>query len=221
MLFVAASTILPVLADADDAICEGGKVSVTAPDHAIAQSVCNSVETALSLLDQCDLQLSEPVTISVFDDLPNFDHNCFGFYRCEDNQISLISPSTISEVSAQSDLYLGFDPQVVFDSIVVHEVAHAAFSHSACQESACLANQEYVAYAVQMWSMPLPVRDEIIARFGQDKPVEPVRLNDLVAAMAPEKFAALAWQHFNEPGHGCDFIQGLATGRTSLAMPWQ
>jgi hypothetical protein len=220
-LLSAAFMSLPILADADGAICDGGQVSVTAPSYPLVQSVCDSVERTLALLDQCDLQLSEPIAISIFDNLPNLSHNCFGFYECDSNRIWLRSPDSIANVVGQSPLYLGFEAKVVFDSIVAHEVAHAAFAQTACEDATCLANHEYVAYVVQMWSLPPSVRDEIVARFGQDEPVEPLRLNAMIAVMAPEKFAALAWQHFNEADHGCDFVQDLATGRTSLAIVWE
>lgn len=221
VLLFAAFMTLPVLADADDAICDGGQVLVTAPSEPLALSICDSVGRALALLDECDLRLSDPITISIFDNLPNPSHNCFGFYECDSNRIWLRSPDSVANVIGESALYLGFEPKVVFDSIVAHEVAHAAFAHTACADAACLANHEYVAYVIQMWSLPPSVRNEIVARFGQYEPVEPMRLNAMIAVMAPEKFAALAWQHFSEAHHGCDFVQDLATGRTSLAIVWE
>lgn len=218
---IAAFTVLPVLAHADSVVCEGADVSVTASEDLLAQSVCDTVQRTITLLEQCGLQLSEPIDISILDDLPKFGDNCFGYYECDGNHISLRSPVSIANVSAQSVLYTGLDPIVILNSLVAHEVAHAAFAQSTGEDAAFLANHEYVAYAVQMWSLPPLVRDEIVASFGQDEPVEPIRLNELVAVMAPEKFAALAWQHFNEPGHGCDFVQDLATGRATLAIIWE
>ena len=211
----------PVLAQADDAICEGANVSVTAPTLPLAHSVCDSVEETLSLLGQCDLALSDRVKITILDDLPNVSHACFGFYECDSNRILIRSPESIARVSGQSALYVGLDANTVFDSIVSHEVSHAAFAQSACRDAECLANHEYVAYVMQMWSLPPAIRGEIVERFGQVEPVDPMRINELIAVMAPAKFAALAWQHFNEDGNGCDFIQDLATGRVSLEIVWE
>ena len=220
ILAISAFMVLPVLAEADDALCDGLDVTVRAPSQSLALSVCGTVQRTLTLLEQCGLQLSDPIVIAILDDLPIFGDNCFGYYGCDSNRISLRSPTSIANVGSQSALYSGLDPMVVFDSLVAHEVAHAAFAQSTREESASLANHEYVAYAVQMWSLPPLVRDKIVPSFGQDEPVEAVRLNELVAVMAPDKFAALAWQHFNEPDHGCDFVQNLATGRTSLTIIW-
>ncbi len=216
-----AVTGLPALAGAEQATCGGASVAVRAPSLALARSVCTGVDKTMLLLEQCGLGLSGPVRITVADDLPNLSHACFGYYDCDSGRILVRSPDSIADVSAESDLYLGLDPQVVFESIIAHELAHAAFAHVACEDAACLANHEYVAYAIQMWSLPPSVRDGLVAAFGQDAPVEPMRLNALIAVMAPHKFAALAWQHFNEDGHGCGFVQDLATGRTSLEIVWE
>jgi len=211
----------PALANAGDAICESANVTVTAPRLSLAHSVCDNVEETLSLLEQCDLALPDPVKITVLDDLPNVSHACFGFYECDGNRISIRSPDSIAEVSGQSALYMGLDPNTVFDSIVTHEVSHAAFAQSSRGDAECLANHEYVAYVMQMWSLPPAVRGRIVERFGQDELVDSLRLNELVAVMAPAKFAALAWQHFNEDGNGCDFVKDLTTGRASLEIVWE
>jgi len=213
---------LPLIgAQAETITCDGNTVSVTAPNSARAQSVCATVATALTKLNQCDLTLSQPLTITVLNDLPGVSDTCFGYYVCDENRISVRSPQGIAEVAWLSTLYQTIDPEIVFDSIVVHEVAHAAFEQTACEEALCLANHEYVAYVMQMWSFPSSVRHALVERFGQEEPVEPIRLNELIAVLAPEKFAALAWQHFNEPENGCDFVTDLVTGKVSLEVVWQ
>lgn len=221
LLLLVALMWTPTLALPADLVCESVEAVVSAPSPSLARSVCASVEETVDLLAQCDLALSDPIKITVLDGLPNNSHGCFGYYECDSNRISIRSPASIAEVSGQSTLYAGLEPVVVFDSLVAHEVSHAAFAQTACRDAGCLANHEYVAYVMQMWSLPPPIRSGIVERFGQLEPVEPMRLNELVAVMAPGKFAALAWQHFNEDGNGCDFVQDLATGQTTLEIIWK
>ena len=212
---------LPTGALAETVVCSESLVSVTAPNASRAQSVCTTVMATLPKLAQCDLQLSHPLSITVLNDLPGVSDTCFGYYVCDGHRIFVRSPGGIAEITQLSRLYKDIAPEVVFDSIVVHEVSHAAFEQTACEDALCLANHEYVAYVMQMWSFPLVVRQKIVEQFGQDEPVEPIRLNDLIAVIAPEKFAALAWQHFNQPGNGCDFVGALVTGNVSLEILWQ
>ena len=212
---------LPTRSPAETVVCAESMVSVTAPHASRAQSVCATASVTLPKLAQCDLRLSLPISITVLNDLPGVSDTCFGYYVCDGHQIFVRSPQGISEITELSLLYEDMAPEVVFDSIVVHEVSHAAFEQTACEDALCLANHEYVAYVMQMWSFAPVVRQKIIKQFGQDEPVEPIRLNDLIAVIAPEKFAALSWQHFNQPGNGCEFVKKLVSGRASLEILWQ
>ena len=220
LMLCAVFVSLPILTASETVSCESALATVSAPNRMLADSVCATFEETQSLLGQCELEVSKSINIEVFDALPSVSNACFGFYEYDTNRISLRSPDSIATVIEQSTLYEGLDPKTVFDSIVVHEVSHAAFAQTAFDDAACLANHEYVAYVMQMWSLPPSIRSEIVDRFGQVEPVAPQRLSEIVAVMAPAQFAALAWQHFNEDGHGCDFVQDLVIGRASLEIVW-
>ena len=56
----------------------------------------------------------------------------------------------VAETAQLSRPYKDISPEVVFDSIAVHEVFHAAFEQTACEDALRLANHEYVAHVMQM-----------------------------------------------------------------------
>lgn len=215
VLLIAGLAALP--AAAEEVACPGTVASVDAADPALVGSVCSAVRRASEFLERCGLAVTAPVEIRVSDEPEGLAAGCLGLYECEAQQIRLRPPEAMQELRA-SFTFEGMDALVLFESIVAHEWAHAAFEHSACGSALCVDNHEYVANVTQVWSLPDEVRLRFLAEHPSDGPVDPDLLNGFIAAFAPDRFAALAWQHFNEPGNGCAFIEDLTAGRQTLRL---
>ena len=219
-VLLSACTVLTTAgwADAEILKCKGELAFVVSEDPLIASSVCATVERTSKFLGKCGLSVATPVHVSVSDELPLVGKGCLGLFECEQQQIWLRTPAGMAEVRHEIGNFNGLDDQVVFESIVAHEWAHAAFEQTACQSALCVDNHEYVANVAQMWSLPESLRDQLVAEFPVKAPVDTHRLNAFVAALAPDRFAAIAWQHFSEEGNGCDFVADLIEGRRTLQL---
>lgn len=104
----------------------------------------------LPKLVKCDLRLSHPLSMTVSNDLPSVSDTCFGFYVCDGHRIFVRTPGGIAETAQLSRQYKDITPEVVFDSIAVHEVSHVASEQTACEDALRLANHEHVADVMQM-----------------------------------------------------------------------
>ena len=206
------------LADAHMVTCDLTNFTVEAETTAEAQAVCQLVSDALPQLQDCHMPVKLPVKIRVSDELRGVGPRCLGYYQCESSEIYVRSAEGMVQSIDPEGAYRQIETDVFFESIVVHEIAHALFQQNACVSAACADNHEYVAHAMQMAWLPEEARALIVQEYPQDPPIDPMLLNGFIAAMAPDRYAALVWQHFSEPENGCNFVQRLLIGETTLQI---
>jgi hypothetical protein len=215
---VSSSCLGDVLTDDLQVTCDVPGFSVQAETGAEARQVCRVISAALPQLRSCHLSVQNPVHITVSEELADAPARCLGYYQCDQSEIHIRSAQGMERVFAPDSVFGQVGLDAFFESIVVHEVAHALFQQNACVTAACIDNHEYVAHAMQMAWLPDDQRALILDAYPTETPVDPMRLNSFIAAMAPERYAALVWQHFNQPENGCDFVQGLLSGDVSLQL---
>ena len=208
-----------VLADAPMVACDLENFTVEAETTAEAQAVCKLVSDALPQLQDCHMPVKLPVKIIVSDEMRGVGPRCLGYYQCESSEIYVRSAEGMAQSIDPEGAYSQIETDVFFESIVVHELAHALFQQNACVSAVCADNHEYVGHAMQMVWLPEDARAQIVQEYAQEPPIDPMLLNGFIAAMAPDRYAALVWQHFSEPENGCNFVQRLLIGETTLQFP--
>jgi hypothetical protein len=148
------------------------------------------------------------------------ESDCIGRYDCTTDEIRLLHPEVLRLPLSGETALARIPPDELFDSLVMHEIAHAFFAQTAVEGAAVpIANQEYVASAMQMASLTESSRDAFLAAHPGPSTVRQAELNTLIAVAAPTLFAAKAWRHFAEDGHGCAFVGRLIRGEVSFALP--
>src|SRR6056297_1959525 len=196
--------------------CDNDLLLVETEDVDLHNRVCKTASAALPRLDACHLTLDRPVTFAFETGPPPTEPACLGLYHTGKDRIILWPPATFAQLHATSE-YCGTVPAPdLFDSIVVHELAHALTDQSACRETACTADREYIAYALQIDSLHPGVRDRFIAESALTPPFGEDRLNDVILAFSPATFAAAAWLHFSAPENGCAFVGRILRGDHTL-----
>lgn len=213
-----AALLVPFTSTAEPVVCKSSSLTVDAADDALVETICTVAERATTMLSACYLQLPQDIQVVVYDDLPGVSSRCVGTYECAENRISLRSPKHLDAARDPSSAFSAVEKSVFFTSVLIHELAHAAFENTAREAARCANNHEYVAYVMQMLSLPAHVRQVIVDSYRAPSPVDPYLLNSLIAGMAPDRFAAIAWQHFTEEGHGCNYVRDLITGRETLQL---
>jgi hypothetical protein len=199
--------------------CDDADITVQADTREEALSVCRTVQAALPMLEQCHMPVRQSVRITVVGELPNAASTCLGYFQGDERAI-YIRPAQAMAASIDPDsAFRGIDADLFFESILVHELGHALFQQNATAGAVCSANHEYVAHAMQMAWLPDEARAQIVSGYVVAPPVDAMRLNRLVLAMAPDRYTALVWQHFAQPEHRCDFVRRLLVGEETLMIP--
>ncbi len=199
-------------------ICPGGTFTVAGPDAALSDRICRVAEAGAEQLAACGLPFRVPLTIFTVPEIAHGDVSCLGSYDCDRLELRLVTPGALDAALAPDSVLREIPGAALFDSLVVHELAHAALAQQPCAEPPCLAEHEYVAYAMQMQALAPDHRAIVTgAARGLDRVTEE-RLNEFIAVAAPDTFAAWAWTHFARPENGCGFIARLISGEAQLGL---
>ncbi len=164
IIFVLVFSSLGLLARAEDVSCENPLISVTGGTPELIQRTCEAVKHAEALFQRCNVPpFQKPVRISIVEEV---EPNCVAQFHCNDNWIEILAPLIMDE-RRDSEGAFGFLPiDAYYQSIVVHELAHAAYQIVPCPYQTCVATSEYVAYAMQVMSLELDDRMEFETTAG-------------------------------------------------------
>lgn len=204
---------LPMAAGAGTA-CPGLAIEVEAPEP-LAQRICQVASDALPRFSACGLELGAPVTFSISQDL---GPGCAGYFHCGTREIELLHPEVIASTEIEDSLFKPLDPYLFFDSIVVHELVHAAQDGAPCPFETCQASSEFLAYALQLdWLGP-----EARAAMGVTLPETPITMEEInifVALFAPHIFASKSWAFLQQQPDSCAFTGQVARGEVIFDYP--
>ncbi|SIS75877.1 hypothetical protein SAMN05421759_10351 [Roseivivax lentus] len=206
--------ILPLIlcagiAHANGAACENGLVAVKDAPEALSARICAAADLAISLFAECGLSLAAPVEVSLRDSI---DPPCFGLFHCGERRIELLTPEAMAEGLRGESVFAHVPPLRFFDSVVVHELAHALYDQVDCPFASCMATAEYMAYGYQIDSLTPQDRAPIAGAEGADEPVPRDMINPFIVMMAPDRFATAAWHHLQQREDVCAWRQGIMSG---------
>ena len=108
-----------------------------------------------------------------------------------------------------------------YDSILIHELAHAAYGDRNCPFSTCPVNNEFIAYAMQVRSLSDEDRAIFEAWGGIEQSESRRYLSAAMLAMSPERFAAAAWWHLSLQDAPCEYIGAIVSGDVLLDHRWR
>lgn len=193
------------VANAEVLPCEGIPVTVSAPDLALAEQTCRAAARTVPLIEQCGVILSQPQDIEIIDVIPK-PSDCMGIYHCGENRIEILSPESVESLRRNDSAFHSIPSKIYFDSIVAHELAHAAYDTVPCPYSDCLVTSEYVSYAMQVYSLPPPARRTFEADVALEDRVSRYKISAISLMMAPDQFARDVWAHFSQREDGCAYV---------------
>lgn len=191
-------------------LCEGAPVTVLGGDAAVAERVCRVATRAVPGLAQCGLPVTRMVTIRVVED--GLGDGCVGLYHCGADLIEVLAPARLEAQRGQDGLFGAVPTDRFFDSIVVHELAHAAHDALPCPAGICLATSEYLAYNSQIMALSAEDRSVLMASIDMERTVSHDELNASILFFKPDAFAARAWAHLNQREDPCTYLRHVAEG---------
>jgi hypothetical protein len=117
--------------------------------------------------------------------------NCYGLYHCDEDLIQLF-PEEVYETylaGASESPFGHLEPGVFFNSILHHELAHAALNTMPCPYEGCPAAQEFVAYTMQIWFLSDADRAPFDLRVAEaERPMTRDGINALVLIILSDAF---------------------------------
>jgi hypothetical protein len=192
--------------------CENPLFSVETDDPALAERTCRSAETARARLLSCGIAIETPVDIDVVGEVTGAFGACLGLYHCGENRFEILDPAAMALAREADSAFAGVSDDAFWESVLVHELTHAAYDRVTCPFSSCVATSEFAAYAMQVLSLP----PEDQARFGETVTLstEPssAAISEMIYFMAPDKFAKIAWLHFKAQPDPCGYLERIMDG---------
>ena len=200
----------PLAASGESTPCEGTPVTVLSATATEAEKLCSRVRTSLDMLTSCNVPLTHPVTVQLRDSL---SPGCMGFYHCGEERIELLSPKAMAPLRRADGSLAFVDVTDYFQSILTHELAHAAYASVPCPFDGCLATNEYVAHVMQVMSLSEADRAQLESTLDMDTPLSRDSVNAMIYMMAPDVFLRRAWVHFRQQPDSCAFMDDIMQGR--------
>ncbi|MBF9058476.1 hypothetical protein HKCCSP123_04710 [Rhodobacterales bacterium HKCCSP123] len=217
---MAAALCIAAPVRAEDFLCPGGTVLVQGGGER-AEDICEAAAEARAQLASCNLPVTQAVTVEVTLGLSG---GCYGLYHCDDDLIQLLPLSAYSGfLSGHPDSPFGhLDPEAFFNSVLRHELAHAALDVMPCPYDGCPATQEFVAYAMQIRFLSEAERAPF-DRFATETggPVTSDSLNVLVLMMSPETFLRNAHAYLSQQEDPCGLISEIVEGDVLFDIPFR
>lgn len=191
-------------------MADAPEISVTAASQVLATEGCEAARRAVDLLHSCGMRQVAPIVLRITEGQIGGDPGCFGEFNGETDGILLLSPGRLSAALPQDHALGAVPTERLFASIITHELAHAFLYQMRGGAAATIAEDEYVAYAMQYLSLSNDDREAILqAMPGQVEVVSRDMLNEMFLALAPEIFGSWAWRHFQKQEDGCAFIREI------------
>lgn len=113
-------------------------------------------------------------------------------------RIEVLSPAACRRRGGGHLFGLELDP-ALYRSIIVHEVAHLVARFNGEDALRDVAGQEYIAFTVQLGTLPEPLLERVLSRYDQPAFARETEITALLHALSPEVFAVKAWRHFRQP----------------------
>ena len=200
--------------------CRRAPVDVSGASQEEHQLVCEAAEHAVDLFGQCEFKTHRRIRVHVTKRPPTVcGVHAFGSFDVKAHRIRLVDAQTCRKMANANAAYASLPYREFYKSLVAHEVAHFIFRSSLDERAVSHTTHEYVAYAIQIASMPSYVRDRFLKSFRRKPPTDLSPFVDMVYLMSPAYFGALAHDHFSAPGNGCRILREIVEGQIEFPAP--
>lgn len=191
--------------------CGTTDVSISGGTADLRTEACNTVASSRALFDQCNMRpFPSNLHIEIIDEI---DANCVGLYHCGVHSIEVLSPKAMEAALSPDSIYEFMPTRDYFHSVITHELSHATYDGVSCPFETCVATNEYVAYSMQILSLPPHVRAMLETDVDWPRVIHRDEINPMILYMAPDVFALKAWQHFLQQDDACGLVEQIMDGQ--------
>ncbi|WP_370161483.1 hypothetical protein [Limimaricola soesokkakensis] len=153
------------VAGEEETVCQTADLIVEGGMSMSRGRICRIAAREIPKLAACNVAVPEGVTLRSVDPPPK---PCLGIFHCGEALIRLLSPGLMAKRRDPDRAFASVPDEPCFDSVVVHELTHAAYDSAECPFVDCPATAEYAAYATQVRSLPAEAREAFEATSAFD-----------------------------------------------------
>ncbi len=202
--------------------CAEGQAEVTASAEGDRHTACLGAAKAIRFLTALGLPVRQPLSIAVVDRLDwASDVGILGLYDPRTKQVRVRSAAALQLGSGEEG---GFGVPLDADmraGIAAHEVTHAILDQYAAEYPLDRASHEYLAYTVQLATLPPPTRARILAATDVSGFDTVTQASPLYLAIDPGRFAVNAYLHFRDAGEPRVVLTRLVWKSRAEAGIWE
>ena len=178
--------------------------------------VCSGAARAMRFFDHLDLPLMRDIQFRLHPALARQDAAHIGYYDAHSRRIDFLTYAACVEQCAtqppfrlpmNEELYIGF---------AAHETSHAVIDELTAGRPLSRVAHEYLAYVVQISTMPPAERDTLL--HGYDLPAfeNPRQISLTYYALDPCAFGVKAYRHYTALPDPAGFVRDLLDGKVHL-----
>ena len=201
---------------ADPLPCTEPIFRVETVGNATHDMICAAASKASQVLATCGLVPRAPIEIETVDGPIHGFARCLADFDCDLGRIQIIEPSLMCDNLLAEDPYALLPDDVVFRSMLTNELAHALVDQNSGDHPVALVDHEYIANALELAALAPEHRETLLDAAGIVPPVSPEVIDLFIYGLAPRKFAAAAYLHFE--ASGCATITGILDGTHTFRL---
>lgn len=198
----------------DTLICPGHGIIIHHDDAAAdARQICRAVDIAIKFMATHRFDTGVGVTIRIVEaPVKLHDIEAIATYDAATSIITVPSFDYCCRTVAGPPAFGTEVTRELWRSFVVHELAHAVAHVNFRMAEAPRVSHEYIAYVVQIATMPPPLISEILENYPNRAFASERAINQHILDLDPQVFAVKAYRHFLALDDGAAFFDRILTG---------
>lgn len=192
---------------ADTDKCPNTNAQVTYQVEDDFHHACKAAEKTFSFMTSQGFLVDNIIRISLTDTIHN-KHTpaVYGYYSTRENTVNLLSYAAFLTATSGQTIFGTVPDTTIYQSFIVHEVAHAIAHHNFTIANPPPVAHEYIAYVVQIATLPVSVQQKILINFRYGAFENHREINSIYFSLSPENFAIKSYLHFIQPENGRIFL---------------
>lgn len=181
--------------------------------------ICNAALKARAFFTSHGIEIQRQIRIRLHQDELQNHANHIGLYDADKDHIEMV---TLEHARFHCNEKPPFDVQMdteLYESFVIHEVAHAIAEQNFNSTPASLIVHEYLAYVTQFSAMDIAAQRNILQQYNVSAFSGIGDMSLTYYQMDPNKFAVKAFRHFQSLRDKSRFIQELLSGAIKPNAP--
>jgi len=177
------------------------------------ETVCGAVSDVVAFMSAHGIEVKRPTTIRVVPRLAEAQvTSTLGTFNGRTSHIEILTYEASRTVHPDKPPFgMEMNP-AIYRSFIAHEVAHA-IAHPNFVRRPLIAPHEYIAFTVQLATMPEELRRQVLETVRTDAFEHAWQASDVLMMLDPQRFAVKSYLHFTASPDPAAVFQQLLTGR--------